>query len=99
MRKSTPRLISEILPGMLEAIDKKKARKPHAILAYWKEAIGSELFPMTKAVSFQEGILTVKVKSSTLYSLLCQYEKKKLLKKMQKKFSQEVIREIVFKLG
>ena len=99
MRKSTPRLISEILPGMLEAIEKKKSRKPQAILAYWKEAIGAELFPMTKAVLFQEGVLTVKVKSSTLYSLLCQYEKKKLLKKMQKKFSQEIVREIVFKLG
>ena len=48
MRKSAPRLISEILPGMLEAIDKKKARKPHVILAYWKEAIGAELFSMTK---------------------------------------------------
>ncbi len=99
MRKSTPRLISEILPGMLEAIEKKKDRKPLAILAYWKEAIGAELFPMTKAVSFKEGVLIVKVKSSTLYSLLCQYEKKKLLKKMQKKFSQEVVREIIFKLG
>jgi hypothetical protein len=99
MRKSTSRLAAEILPGLLNEIEKKKADNPNAIIACWKEIISPELLPMTKAVSFKEGALFVKVKSSTLYSLLCQYEKKKLLKKMQKKFSKEIVRNIIFKLG
>ncbi len=99
MRKFKPRTIGEILPGILDKIKEKKAQRPEAVIAYWKEAIGAELEKMAKAVAFDQGVLTVKVKSSTLHSLLCQYEKQKLLKKMQKKFSQQIVRNIVFKLG
>ena len=98
MRKSTFKSIGDILPSILGDIERKKAENPQAILAHWKEVIGKELFPMTKAVLFKDGVLTVKVKSSTLYSLLCQHEKRNLLKKMQKKFSQALIYEINFKL-
>ena len=58
--------------------------------------LGDKMGPMTEVTSFFDGILTVKVKSSTLYSLLCQHEKPRLLRLLQKKFS---VREIILRVG
>jgi len=52
--------------------------------------------PFTSPVSLEDDVLTVKVKSSTLYSLLAVHEKRRLLAGLQKKFS---IRDIVFRIG
>ncbi len=96
--KSSARKLSDLLPEIMQVIEKNKRQNPTAVLAYWKEVIGKELFPMTKAVKLEKGILFVKVKSSTLFSLLKQYEKHKLLKKIQKKFTAKVVRDLSFKL-
>ena len=54
---------------------------------------------MTKVISFEKNILYVEVKSSTLYSILSLHEKERILKLMQEKFSKEVIKNIIFKIG
>ena len=54
---------------------------------------------MTVAVSLIEGVLTVRVKNATLYSLLVQHEKERLLKALQKKFSKGAVCQLVFKVG
>ncbi|MBN2478984.1 MAG: DUF721 domain-containing protein [Parachlamydiales bacterium] len=91
--------ISDMLPEFFSDIEKKYTKQPDKILEYWPKVIGKKLSPLTKAVSFQNNVLYVLVKSSTLYSILVQTEKDKLLKHMQKKFGMDSIRQIVFKSG
>jgi hypothetical protein len=92
----TGKILSEILPEQLKNIREKAGQGGDEIFSFWQEVIGDKIGPMTEAVSFVEGVLVVKVKSSTLYSLLCQHERPRLLKRLQKKFS---IRSLVFRIG
>jgi len=73
--------------------------RPDLILLSWPEIIGEKLAHMATAVSFVDGVLTVKVKNSSLYSLLVQHEKNRLLGMLQRKFPSVRIENIVFRLG
>lgn len=95
----TTRHIRHVLPRLLESIGKLYQDRPDLILAAWPEVIGQHLAVMTQAMSFKEGILTVKVKNSTLYSLLSQNDKPRILKNLRDKFPQTVIKTIIFKMG
>ena len=95
----TVKELSQILPSALEKMGANFKMRPDLVLAAWPELIGEKLLPMTQAISFIDGILTVKVKNSSLYSLLTQHEKPKLIKALQAKFPSVMIRNIVFKLG
>ncbi|OJU80521.1 MAG: hypothetical protein BGO10_05955 [Chlamydia sp. 32-24] len=95
----TSRTVSQLLPGILEKIGEVYQDRPDLILASWPDIIGSKLAPMTKAISFKEGVLTIKVKNSSLHSLLSQYEKKRLLKLLQEKFPKVPIINILFRIG
>jgi predicted nucleic acid-binding Zn ribbon protein len=95
--RSKTKNLKEMLPAILRSIEHRHAQNPTAVLAYWTQLIGPELSKMTQAISLNKGVLTVKVKNSTLYSLLCQSEKPKLLKKIQKKFSQETVKDLLFR--
>jgi hypothetical protein len=91
--------LSALLPKVLEEISKVQEMRPDLVVAAWPEIVGPKLAPMTEAVSFEKGALQVKVKSSTLHSLLASYEKHRLLKKLQDKFPKIEIRNIIFRLG
>jgi hypothetical protein len=82
--------LSELIPDFLKKLDKKEPVE--AVFSAW-QSLGIE---KTEAISFVDGILTVKVKSSTLYSLLVATERTRLLKLLQEKFS---IRNLVFRVG
>lgn len=73
--------------------------RPDLILAAWPKIIGPSLSPMTQAVFFESGILTVKVSNSTLYSLLVQHEKTRVLQVLRETFPGVEIKNIVFRLG
>lgn len=94
-----PKDISKLLPKVLLKIESKYKNNPLNVIESWPEIIGSKLAPYTKIVSFEDGILTIKVKSSTLYSLLNNYEKDKLLKKLQSIYSKKVVQKLYFKHG
>lgn len=106
MRRRTPRnysgtqnpakKVSDLLPEIASDIARKASLPDEAIFQFWNELMGEKMASMTEPVSFVEETLTVKVKSSTLYSLLAVHEKAKLLASLQKKFS---IRNIVFRVG
>lgn len=68
-------------------------------MAAWPAIIGPKLCQMTKAVSFEEGTLTVLVKNSTLYSLLVKHDKMRILKLLRDKFPNTTINNIVFRIG
>ncbi len=94
--KTTGRRISELLPGLLVELGKRAADPREEIFQAWGVAIGEKMAPLTEPLSFLDGVLTVKVKSATLYSLLCQHERPRLLKQLQAKFP---VRHLQFRIG
>lgn len=89
--------IVDLLPGILSEIGKKQGGdRREAIFPFWCSLLGEKMAPFTEFVSCQNGVLTIKVKSATLYALLCQHEKGRLLKELQAKFQ---INNIVFRTG
>lgn len=94
--QNTGKRIDQMLPDLLKEIIVKGQEPREAVFQEWFAVIGPKMAPFTQPVSLEKGVLTVKVKSSTLYNLLCQHEKSSLLKQLQKKFS---IQDLLFKVG
>lgn len=88
--------MGDILPEIMEDLRGKRGDCQEDVFQFWKALIGKKMAPLTEPVSFYDGVLTVKVKSSTLYSLLAVHEKPRLLKGLQEKFS---VRNLVFRVG
>ena len=88
--------IQDLLPDLIGQIGRKVEDPRTEVFQAWFELVGEKMAPLTQPLTLAEGVLTVKVKSSTLYSLLCQHEKPRLLKRLQEKFS---IRDLVFRIG
>lgn len=95
----TSRRLSDVLPQVLANVMSAYSERPDLILASWPEVIGPKLASMTRAISFHQGVLFVKVQNSTLFSLLNQHDKPKLLVKLKQQFPKHNIRNIVFKMG
>ena len=88
--------MSDLLPDLMAQLGKKAGDSKEDVFRFWFELMGEKMGPMTEPASLVEGVLTVKVKSSTLYSLLVTHERPRLLKRLQEKFS---IRNLVFRVG
>lgn len=97
--ESTNRNMRTLLPRLLGQIGEMHRERPDLILASWPEIVGNKLAPMTKAISFEAGILYIKVNNSTLYSLLSQHERGRLLKCLRDRFPAVEFKNIVFRLG
>lgn len=95
----TSKNMKSLLPSVLRSISKRHQQRPDLILAAWPGVIGERLAPMTKAVSFDNGFLTIKVRNSSLLSLLAQHERSRLLKELRAKFPNATIRNIRFIIG
>lgn len=91
--------LHDLMPVVLGKISETFADRPDLVLAAWPDVIGPRLASMTQAVSFNNGILTVKVKNSSLYSLLCQNDKAKLVQSLRGKFPKIQIKTILFRIG
>lgn len=88
--------MADLLPDLLFDVGRKAKDPREEIFRFWSELMGEKMAPLTEPVSFEDGTLTVKVKSSTLYSLLVTHEKPRLLGRLQEKFS---VRNLVFRVG
>jgi hypothetical protein len=91
--------VGQLLSTVLAEIGEMHAERLDLVMASWPEIIGPQLAPMTQVVSFQDGILVVKVKNSTLHSLLSQHDKPKILTSLRYKFPNVSIKNIVFRIG
>lgn len=97
---ATPaKTIKELLSGVLDKIQNNNIEPTENLLRAWPSIIGPNLAKMTEAISFVDGVLTVRVKSSTLYSLLSLHEKPHLLRKLQENFPKTQVRNIFFRIG
>lgn len=95
----TSKSLKHLLPSVLRAIGKRHEERPDLILAAWPSLIGTRLSPMTHAVSFTDGVLTIKVKNSSLLSLLTQHERPRLLKELRAQFPNAKMHNIRFIIG
>ena len=95
----TSHRMTDLLPRVLAKVGEVYQQRADLILAMWPDIIGTKLAAMTQAVSFADGILVVKVKNSTLHSLLSQHEKLRLLNLLRQKFPNVEIKNIYFRMG
>ena len=91
--------IGDLLPSVLKHIGAKYQERPDLILAVWPEIIGKKLASMTEATGFEEGVLHVKVKNSTLHSLLAQHDKPRIIQALRMKFPKIPIYNVCFRIG
>jgi hypothetical protein len=97
--RTTSKRMTDLLPKVLDKIDETYQQRGDLILVMWPEIIGPKLAGMTEAVSFLDGVLHVKVKNSTLHSLLSQNEKFRLLSILRQRFPRVEIRALSFRIG
>jgi hypothetical protein len=95
----TGRPIKEFLPGILSDLSAKLSDNPVQILDAWPEIVGNRISKMTRAVRFEDGVLRVQVKNSTLNSLLVEHEKPRLVAAFRKRFPKVTFRDIFFRRG
>ena len=94
--ESPAKLIGELLPEIVGRIQLKGSAD---LIEAWPKIIGAKMAPLTRAVSFENGVLAVLVQSSTLYSLLCTHEKPRLLGLIRQQFPKTQVRDIAFRIG
>jgi hypothetical protein len=94
----TNRQVKDLLPKVLRKVHQHVKNNSALVLAAWPAIIGPQLASMTQAAAFNEGVLVVKVKNSTLYSLLIRHDKPKLLAKMKTQFPNLNLIDIVFRI-
>jgi hypothetical protein len=95
----TTKHLKNLAPSFVRQLGARYEERPDLLLAAWPSVIGSRFASMTKAVSFVDGILTIKVKNSSLLSLLAQHERLRLCKELRKKFPKAALRDIRFVIG
>lgn len=95
----TSRNVADLLSLALSELSDVCQERPDLILAAWPEIIGPKHASMTQVVSFCEGILVVKVKNSTLHSLLSRHDKCRILAAIQQRFPKSNIQNIVFRIA
>ncbi|KIC73842.1 hypothetical protein DB42_BP00230 [Neochlamydia sp. EPS4] len=95
----TTHKISDVLSQLVFQIRENYRHRPDLVLAAWPEVIGAKLASMTQAMSFIDGILHVKVKNSTLHSLLSQNDKNRIIASLKTKFPHIHLKNIVFRIG
>jgi len=96
---ATERHLSQLLPSVMGKIGRHYQERPDLVMAAWPEVVGSRLASMTEVTAFAEGVLHVKVKNSSLYSLLNQYDKPRIIKNLRDKFPNTLIKTVFFRLG
>lgn len=97
--RPTSRSLSDVLPRVLAQVTKVQKGRPDLVFAAWEAVVGPTVSSMTDPESFLEGILTVRVQNSTLYSLLNQRDRFRVLKSLQSQVPGAKIRGLRFRLG
>ncbi len=94
--KTSLKEIKNLLKDIFEDIQNRTKNNLDEIIKKWPSIIGSQLSPMTKIISFNKNVLKISVNNSTLYGLLSQYEKQRLLNILKKEFPKYNIKTIRF---
>jgi len=93
------RTIREMLPIVLRQIGRRVHGDRDVVLAAWPEIVGAQFAPLTRAISFEEGVLTVVVSNASLYSLLAHRDRKRLLHALREKLPNVEIKHLNVRIG
>jgi hypothetical protein len=96
---TTSRQVKDLLFTVMSRLHTILETRGDLILSTWPEIVGEKIAQFTQAISFSEGYLTVKVKNSTLHSLLTLNDKPRLLAALRAKFPSVTIKDIYFRMG
>jgi Dna[CI] antecedent, DciA len=91
--------VKNLLNDFKRNIQITKTCNSKEIFEKWPEIIGYKFAKWTVPMTFENNVLKIKVISSALYSLLVNYEKKRLLKVLQTSFPDASIKDIKFLIG
>ena len=94
----TTHRVGDLLHGALSGINNVYQKRPDLILQAWPDIIGPKLASMTEAISLNEEVLVIKVRNSTLHSLLTR-DKFRILEVIKQKFPKANIRNIIFRIA
>lgn len=86
-----------LLGDLLEKIHRRKQMSLGQIADMWKEILGEKYALMTQVQQFHEGILTIKVHSAPLFSILKGEQKTHLEKEMRKRVPSLKLKKIHFR--
>ncbi len=96
----TSHALQDILPHIVERLNRAAEQRPQKILDAWHEIVDPRIASMTKAMRFENRILHVLVKNSTVLSLLSvPQDKERILAILRKKFAGVQIDSIQYKSG
>lgn len=96
----TSKHLGDLAQAYLNEIGKKVGTNPRLVLGLWSEIVGAHIAPMTKATRFENSVLYVLVRNSTLLSLLHRKDdKERLVRAFQSRAPGINISDIVFRLG
>ncbi|NGX58045.1 MAG: hypothetical protein K940chlam3_00946 [Chlamydiae bacterium] len=95
----TSRQLKDLIPYVLRKVQGAYGTRSEQVLAAWPEIIGERLAKMSCAYSFYDGVLKVRVKNSTLLSLLQQHDKSRILSQLRRRFPGVEIKTILFRIG
>ena len=94
-RKTLP--IADILPRILEKIERKSGGKLPVIVVEWVEIVGEEVARHTEPVSMNNKRLIVEVDDSVWMAELSRFHRKRMVEAVNNKFGKEIIRDIIFR--
>jgi len=95
MRRTYYRPISEVIKEYLEELKITGKLKEYEALRLWEELLGKTVASRTKELKIKNGILYVKIRSPLVKQELLMI-KDSIIKKMNEKLGDEIIKAIVF---
>ena len=90
--------IQDVLPGTMKNIGLESRFWEESLIEEWKDLVGPQLVRYTRPGRFDRKILHVFVTNSAWLSELSRFGKHELLKKLQKRFGADKIRDIRLQL-
>ena len=91
--------LKKVLQKTLKKTGVKEKLKENSTHLIWREVVGEKIARLTQVIELNEGVLKVKVDNSTLYSLLVEHEKQRLLKILQTRLPKLKIKNLLFRIG
>jgi predicted nucleic acid-binding Zn ribbon protein len=96
-RRRKTMLVGELLPDVLEAIEKQAGGKLPAIAARWQDTVGEEVARHTTPTFLRSANLTVEVDNAVWMAELSRFHSKRIVDAVNVSFEKEVIRSITFR--
>ena len=96
----TGRKLDDLLSSVMQKLSSLYKFQPSVVLDLWPKIVGERLAPFTTATRYEDGVLYIKVKNSTLLSLLSNpVDKQRIYEAVKTAVPGIVLKNIVFRIG